>query len=166
MRAKDTNPINRSLVVCIGNALAADDAVGPRVFDALHSKDLPKEVRVVLLGTQGIALLDELRGENLLVVVDAVRFGGPAGTLYLKDQAALKPAGGMPVTSHDIGLSEVLEVGKQLYPEKMPGKTVLVGIEGACFDALGAPLSPAVEAALGPAVDAVVEAVGQVDAAC
>jgi hydrogenase maturation protease len=152
--------MTRALVVCIGNALAADDAVGPRVHAELLGRTLPEHVALKLLGLGGIALLDELGGEETLVVVDAVRFGAAPGTLHVVDGAALGEACGMPVTSHDIGLGEVLAVGTRLFPERMPKKILLVGIEGACFDQLGAPLTREVEAALPAAVEAVLQSVG------
>lgn len=61
-------------------------------------------------------------------------------------------AGGLPVTSHDIGIGQVVSVGGQIFPERMPEKVVLVGIEGECFDQPGVPLTPEVEAAIPDAV--------------
>ncbi len=145
--------MRRALVVCIGNRLVADDAAGPKVYDALVRRGLAHHVELKLLGTGGISLLDELHGEELLVVVDAVRFGAPPGTLHVLDWNHLADsAGGLPVTSHDIGIGEVMSVGNQIFPDRMPEKVVLVGIEGECFDQLGVPLTPEVEAAIPRAV--------------
>lgn len=136
-----------SLIVCIGNDLVADDGAGPAVFDALSRMSLPPSVRLVNLGLGGIALLDELDGEDSLVVVDAVMLGDPAGTVHVIDWDAL-PEAGQAVTAHGIGVREALAVGCRLFPERMPKSVGLVGIEGRCFDGLGEPLSPEVAGAV------------------
>ncbi len=154
--------MNRALVVCIGNDLVADDAVGPRIHDALRDRGIPPKVGLKRLGVGGIALLDELHGEELLVIVDAVGFGEPPGTLYVLEGSDFAVTEGMPVTSHDIGLLEVISVGSALYPERIPKRIVLVGVEGACFDQLGGAMTPAVAAAVRPAVEKVLELVDRV----
>ena len=146
-----------ALVVCIGNTLVADDAFGCAVYDALTARHLPDDVRLVQLGLGGIRLLDIVAGEPILVVVDAVRMGVPPGTLHLLDWRDLKATQGDPVVSHDIGLGDAIQIGYQLLPDKMPRRIHLVGAEGACFDQLGAPLTPAVAAAIPAAVKAVCE---------
>lgn len=148
-----------SLVVCVGNALVADDAAGPAVHEALLALGLPAATSLRLLGVGGLALLDELGGEELLVAVDAVHLGAPPGTVHEMDFDAL-PKAGPAVTSHGIGLREAIEVGRRLYPERMPRRVVLVGIEGRCFDGLGEPMSPAVAAAIPAAAERVRELVG------
>ena len=136
------------LVVCIGNRLVGDDGVGPAVFDVLADARLPENVSLMLLETRGIGLLDELDGQSLLAVVDAVRFGTPPGTLHVLNREELSAAVRMPVTSHDIALTEALAVGERLFPERMPSDVLFIGVEGKEFSLLGAPLSPEVAAAV------------------
>ena len=136
------------LVVCVGNRLVGDDGVGPAVFDALTDFPLPENVSLTLLETRGIGLLDELDGQSLLAVVDAVRFGTPPGTLHVLNGEELASAARMPVTSHDIALTEALAVGERLFPERMPSEVIFIGVEGKEFSLLGASLSPEVEAAV------------------
>jgi hydrogenase maturation protease len=145
----------KALVVCIGNALVGDDAFGPKVYETLIERGLPDDVDARLLGLGGIGLIDEMDGEDTLVVVDAVIFGTAPGTLHVVNWPDLKGAGGMPVTSHDVGLSEVMAVCARLFPERMPGKVILVGVEGRCFNQVGAPLTPAVCKAVPKAAEAV-----------
>lgn len=130
-----------ALIVCIGNDLAADDGVGHAVYHALVKKELPAGTRLRLLGVGGMDLLEEIEGEDRLVVVDAVRFGVAPGTIHILDWAQLPSLQARPVSGHGIGIREAIEVGRCLYPEKTPRYVHLVGIEGKCFDILGADLS-------------------------
>lgn len=147
----------RLLVVCIGNELVADDGAGWAVYRALAELGLPSSVRLAFLGLGGIDLLEELDGEDLLVVIDAVQLGGAPGTVHRLVWGNLPLAPARPVSGHGIGVREALEIGARLYPERVPGDTLLLGIEGRCFDRLGQGLSPEVA----KAVPEVVEIVGR-----
>jgi hydrogenase maturation protease len=61
-----------------------------------------------------------------------------------------------PVSGHGIGIREAIAVGKKLYPERVPEKIYLVGIEGSCFNPLGVGLTAEVARAVPVAVAAVV----------
>ncbi|MFO0584363.1 MAG: hydrogenase maturation protease [Anaeromyxobacter sp.] len=144
----------RALVVCVGNPLVGDDAVGCAVHEALASRPPAPGVQLEFVAVGGLRLLDLLDAQPLLVVVDAVELGAPAGTVHVLPWEALPP----PVTattSHGVGLRETMEVGAALQPERMPGRAYLVGVEGRSFDALGAPMSPEVAAAVQGAAEEV-----------
>jgi hydrogenase maturation protease len=143
------------LVACVGNGLAGDDGAGEAVYRQLQADRFPVPVQLVMLGLGGMALLDYLRGQRLLVVVDAVQLSGQAGTLHILDGERIQSTGSQAVSLHGIGLKDTLTVSQTLYPESTPRETVLIGIEGKCFNELGAPLSEEVAAAIGPAVAAV-----------
>ncbi len=153
--------MRQALVVCVGNSLVGDDAAGCAVHEMLAARPLPDGVRLELLGVGGLRLLDELRGEDVLIAADAVQLGAPAGTVHVLAWEEL-PAAGAAVTSHGVGLRETIEVGRLLFPGVMPTRTFLVGIEGRVFDQIGAGLSPAVAAAIEPAVAAVRDLVERV----
>lgn len=138
---------NGALVACVGNALVGDDAVGSAVYNRMVRRPL-RGVRLINMGCGGISLLEQLDGEPLLVVVDAVQFGAAPGTIHMLPLGMFPPAGGPAVSAHGIGLREALEVGGILSPGQMPRQAVLVGIEGRCFDALGARMSRAVARAV------------------
>ena len=59
------------------------------------------------------------------------------------------------ISAHGIGLRETVEIGLALYPERMPKRIVLVGIEGRCFDLPREHMSQAVAEAVDPAVNRV-----------
>lgn len=147
----------RALVVCIGNELVADDAVGHAVFTQLAELGLPGNVRLEYCGVGGIALLELLTGqEELMIVVDAVQLGDPIGTVRLWSWDELPVLeGGSAISAHGIGLKDTLVIGRTLYPERMPRQILLVGVEGRCFDQLGSAMSPEVAAAVPLAVAAI-----------
>lgn len=149
--------MTRTLIACVGNSLAGDDAFGRRVFEKLRQTALPPDLRLEHLELGGLGLLDLLQGQQLLIVVDALRLGTPAGTLHVLPWRQLSSAAGLPVTSHDLGLREAIEIGLLLHPERMPADIFLVGVEGGCFERLGKGLSPEVEAAVGPALRRILE---------
>jgi hydrogenase maturation protease len=144
-----------SLVICIGNELVADDAIGFEVHARLGAR-LRDDVRLVFCGVGGLALLDLLDGtEDAMVVVDAVSLGAPVGTVRCMALADLPWATGNPISAHGIGLRETLEIGEALYPERMPRSVTLVGIEGRCFDRPREHMSPEVADSTERAVRAV-----------
>lgn len=150
----------RVLVVCIGNELVADDGVGWVVYQELRRLELPQGVRLVFLGLGGIDLLEELDGEELLLVVDGVQLGAPPGTVHRLGWEDLPQAPARPVSGHGIGVREAITIGRRLYPQRVPAETRLIGIEGRCFDRLGQGLSPEVAGAVPEAVGIVASLAG------
>lgn len=142
----------RSLVICIGNDLVADDGVGSKIYQELLAKDLPCSVRLLFLGLGGLDLIEEMEGEENLIVVDAVQFGVAVGTVHNIAWKDLPHMENRPVSGHGIGVREALDICKRLYPERMPKKCALIGIEGSCFNELGGSLSPAVASSVPQAV--------------
>ena len=148
--------MRRVLVVCIGNQLVADDGIGQVIYEQLCSRQLPDQVRLRFLGLGGIDLIEELAGEDVLLVVDGVQLGGKVGDIVELDWSELPASQGRPVSGHGIGVREAIEVIGRLYPERRPKKVILVGVEGGCFDKLGVGLSEEVAAAIPKAVARIV----------
>lgn len=119
----------RAIVICIGNELVADDAAGYEVFNRLAHI----EARLVYCAVGGIDLLPLLDGESDMIVVDAVQLGAAPGTIHLIPWDAL-PENDNAISAHGLGLRETIEIGRLLYPEKIPRRITLVGIEGRCFN--------------------------------
>lgn len=138
-----------ALVVCIGNELIADDAVGYEVYCRLQGMELLEGTRLEFAGVGGIALLDHLTGsEQALIVVDAVQFGAPAGTIHQLSWDEIPAFDNAAISAHGIGLKEAVEVGKILCPEKLPSSIMLFGIEGRCFNQTRGFMTPEVAAAV------------------
>lgn len=125
-----SNSDRRTIVVCIGNELIADDAVGFEIFNRLEGHG---NVRLEFRGVGGIDMLPLLDGETDMIVVDAVQFGAAPGTIHVIPWDSL-PRSSSAVSAHGLGLRETMEIGATLYPGEMPERITLVGIEGRCFN--------------------------------
>jgi len=146
-------PVEGTLIVCIGNDLVADDAAGYEIYLRLQNLALPVEVRLEYAAVGGIALLDRLTGrESTMIVVDAVQFGSPPGTIHCLNWDELPDLGVGALSGHDIGLRETVAIGRLLYPEKLPERILLVGVEGRCFNRTRDAMTPETSAALDDAV--------------
>ena len=119
----------RTIIICIGNELVADDAVGFEIYNRLAGC----HVRLEFCSVGGIDLLPLLDGETDMIVVDAVQLGAPAGTIHIIPWDEL-PGDSSAISSHGLGLREAMEIGSILYPGTMPERVTLVGIEGRCFN--------------------------------
>ncbi|MBN2343995.1 MAG: hydrogenase maturation protease [Deltaproteobacteria bacterium] len=144
--------MKRIKVLCIGNSLVADDAFGPQIYEYFSGRSYPEHVTFHLLGVGGLDLLGHFEGEDLVVVVDAMNTGKSPGTVRVIPWQQIEKVDGAPVTSHDIGLDEVMKVGRKLQPELMPEEVFFVGVEGKNFTGVGQALSKEVKAAFPIAV--------------
>jgi hydrogenase maturation protease len=140
-----------TLVVGLGNPDRGDDGVGPAVAERVRELRLP-DVEV-LVEDSPASLPDVWEDADIVVVVDAVQSGRPAGSVTTIDATdePLPPWDGSGGT-HGFGLSATVELARAL--ETLPRRLVVIGVEGSSFT-VGAPLSPAVADALADAVDAV-----------
>ena len=133
------------LVVGLGNILLGDEGAGVHtVRRIIETSRLPPGVEVMDGGTAGYALIDRFGGFDRLVIIDAVRGGGPPGRIYrlgTEDLAGRDYAG---LSGHQIGLPEVFALAERL--GELP-ETTIFGIEPGRID-YGTGLSPEVEEAV------------------
>jgi hydrogenase maturation protease len=141
----------RVLVAGVGNLFLGDDGFGPAVIAMLGEERLPPAVTAVDYGIRGVHLsYDLLDGWDELILVDALPGDGPPGEVHVlavsEDDVEAAPAA---VDAH--GLSPVAVLGSlRALGGRLP-RTVVVGcIPGTVAEGIG--LSPAVAAAVGPAV--------------
>jgi hydrogenase maturation protease len=124
IREKADVPIT---VVGAGNWLISCDRVGPRVL-ALCAERFGDGVELFDSGSAGLALLDCIRGQELMLVVDACKWGGRRGEIRVLDvDRASDPSSGFSV--HQLGPLETLAVARQLTPEKLPRHVRLIAVE-------------------------------------
>jgi len=139
-----------ALAIGIGSE-RGDDAAGFAVVRALAGR-LPPGAAAAELHGDPTALLERWRGAAAVVLVDAVRGCGPAGSLHRFDASREPiPAPAGPGT-HSLGFAAAIELARRL--GELPERVVAIGIEGAEF-ALGDSLSAPVAAAIEPAAEAV-----------
>lgn len=144
----------RTIIVCIGNELIADDAVGFEVYKRLATCN----ARLEFCSVGGIDMLPMLNGETDMIVVDAVQFGRTPGTIHVIPWDSL-PRSSSAISAHGLGLRETIEIGNILYPQAMPERITLVGIEGRCFNRTREHMSEEVCNAISMAVKTVEELV-------
>ncbi|MBZ0135423.1 MAG: hydrogenase maturation protease [Planctomycetes bacterium] len=133
-------------VVGIGNSDRGDDAVGLLVVEALRA-DPPTGVELLTSRGDMLALLDQIDGADLVVLVDAVVSGAAAGTILRIDatDGAVKQQLSQFTSTHAFNLAEGIELARSL--GRMPGRLVVYGIEGVEFG-MGQPPGTAVRDAI------------------
>jgi len=114
-------------VVGAGNWMLTHDRIGPAVLENIKGRYGP-QVELRTVGTHGLGLLDELRGQDLLLVVDACILGGDPGQVHVMDPDLEAPMGRQS-SVHQIGPLEVLALCSRLTPEALPGRTRLLLVE-------------------------------------
>lgn len=120
----------------VGNWLVAEDRVGPLVLDAIAER-YGDAVDRIDLGTGGLTLLDHLRAQDLLIVVDACKGRGESGQVFLEED---RPVGEDPrgVSLHQIGPREALEIAREIAPQSLPVRVVWLLVETEGLDEDGA----------------------------
>ena len=138
-------PRPETLILCLGNDLRADDAVGWKVADRLESAPPPGAI-VRKSALSGMYLLDELIDFDRVIVVDAVqtRAGTPGDVLSFGIAGLESPPGPSP---HAIGLPTVLRIARR-YGLRLPSRIDVVAIEVADVETLGCGLTAPVAAAV------------------
>jgi hydrogenase maturation protease len=147
-------------VLCLGNELVRDDGVGIRVGRILMGLPLPPEVRIELAPQLGFDLLEVVAGADQVVLVDAMSTGRAPGTCVTLKGTAIERYSAGAAASHTIGIAELMELAHRLAPARGPCALRFVGVEGVSFEDYGLELSPAVQAALPAAVEAVLRILG------
>ncbi len=131
------------LVMAVGNILRQDDGFADAVLRHLEGCELPEGVELFDAGTSAIDLMEVFDRRDKLVVIDAVRGGQPAGTLYRFSPEEVE-SGALPMNSlHQVGLLETLTLGELVGCK--PAETVVIGCQPE-QTGLGIGLSDAVRA--------------------
>ena len=143
----------RTLVAAFGNELRADDGFGLRVLEALVPHvDARPWVELLPVGTAGIRLSQHLLGSyDHLIILDAMRRGAPAGTLYVLevDEVTSDEQVDLHLATPVRALSLARELGA------LPATIHMVGCEPESVDDLSTELTPRVAAAVAAAADTV-----------
>ncbi len=118
--------MGRKVILGIGNLLLKDEGVGVHAVRLLEEKGVPEGVEVVDGGTLGFDLLGIFEGTDKVVVIDALRGGGEPGTIYKVRPEDLKEDKRQPLSLHQIGFLEVMEMARLLGFET---EVVIIGVE-------------------------------------
>jgi len=133
-------------ILCLGNDLLADDAVGRAAADSL-ARAAARDVEVVYAPSAGFALLDHVTGMGQhLVLIDAIHTGlADPGTIHeLREADLAAPAGSSP---HYVGLLEVLQLARAL-DLGAPDDVTVLAVETADEITVGGAMHPLVRSAI------------------
>ena len=140
------------LVLGIGNVLWADEGFGVRAVEALHRRwEMPANVSVIDGGTQGVYLLDHVCSAERVIVLDAIDFALPPGTLRVFRDADVPEGSGAAMSLHQATFQELLSLAR--VRGRFPARITLIGVQPAVLDDLGGSLSAPVRARLDEAVE-------------
>lgn len=146
----------RVLVIGVGSPDRGDDGVGPVVAAEVGRCSLPGVE--ILVQQAPVDLLDAWGGAHTVVLVDAVSTGAEPGAVTVLDATSRPLPVGVGVSgTHGLGVADMVELTRRL--GRLPERLVVVGVELSDCSA-GRSLSPAVRAAVAPAVGAVLAALG------
>ena len=144
-----------ALILGIGNILLHDEGVGVRAIEELEQRfSFPAGVELVDGGTCGLELRDTICGRDLLLIIDAMKHGGPPGTVYRLDDHQVPAHFHSRISPHQLGISDLLATIS--LTGSLPPRMILLGVEPADLST-GLGLSPEVAGGLEKVVRAVVE---------
>jgi hydrogenase maturation protease len=133
------------LILGVGNLLLSDEGVGVHVARRMMEMDLPPQVRVVEGGTDGFGLMHVLLEAGRIILIDAVKGGGPPGSIYRFEIEDCPPFPDIFKTSvHQISILEVINLSGLIGSTP---RTTVIGIEPECLG-MGMELSPKIEATI------------------
>lgn len=136
----------RIVVLGCGNPNRSDDGVGPHVIARLRLLDLPAQVALHDVGTDGMAVLYRTRGATHMIVVDARAPGGSPGAIYEVPGEVLAAPPRHGAGLHEFRWDHALHAGRLIHREEFPGAVKVLLVEAESL-ALGLSLSPPVAAA-------------------
>ncbi len=145
--------MDKILIIGIGNLLCRDEGIGVHVIERMKAMELPGHVELLDIGTSTMDLISYLEGVRKLVVIDAMEAGGIPGTIYKCRPEDLVPAEGGPISLHEIGLLETLDMAKK---KGLEIDTVIFGVEPKVLD-WGTDLSDEVKSKIPAIIEAVLK---------
>jgi len=140
----------RITVLGVGCTLFTDEGFGVHAVTEMEARyDFPDHVSLVDGGVLGLGLLGVITDADHLIVVDAVRNGGPPGTLYRLEGDAIPARIRAKNSLHQVDLLEALALCQAL--DHVP-ETVIIGVEPADIETLGLEMTPAVRERMGDVI--------------
>jgi hydrogenase maturation protease len=141
------------LILGIGNLILRDEGVGVHAVRELEGRKLPAHVEVIDGGTYLMDLLSVIQEAERIIVIDALRGKGEPGTIYRVFPDDLMAETERTLSLHQVGLLDVLGMGRQLGGEP---EVVIIGVEPKEIS-WGMELTSEVEAKIPQVVEAVLE---------
>jgi hydrogenase maturation protease len=148
----------RARVIALGQAARGDDGVGPAVLDELHRRGVPADVEL-RHAPDATAVLPLLETRTAVLIVDAA-VGPQPGEVIELEPDDLPGCGARPISSHGIGLGEVVALARSLDSGHISPSIRIVAVTIAQPDTVRTGLSAAAAAAVDRAADRILQLVG------
>lgn len=113
-------------ILCIGSPTEPDN-LGFLAAHALMGRFDPEKVEVLALDRPGPRLIEHMRGADTVILVDAVKSGGGAGTLHKLEGRTLDGLIMHHTSSHGFGLAETLALADRM--GELPKHLKFIGLE-------------------------------------
>lgn len=127
------------IVLGIGNVLFSDEGLGVKVIKILEECfSFSEEVELIDGGVGGFFLIPYIERAKRLLIVDAIRGGGPPGTFYKFKNEDLPLNIAEKLSLHELSIKDILFLVS--LKGKMPEEIVILGLEPKVLD-LGEGLS-------------------------
>jgi len=131
----------RTIVIGVGNLLRCDDGAGIHVITHLENLHAPVDVVDAAMGS--VEILEAMKGYDEAYIIDAIKSGGKPGTV---SKVELKEGSLLSIYySHGVDLATTLQLGYQLYGDKLPKRITLLTIEAKDTTTLSEQCTPEVE---------------------
>jgi len=135
------------LVLCLGNEILADDALGYRVAELVeHQPSVTGRVDVIFAARAGFALLDLMSGRTRVLIVDSIHLGAEPGTIHVFPMSIDAPGRNL-TCSHQLSLPAALALGFKLGYE-LPKQIDILAVEAGDISTLGGDMTPNVRASI------------------
>jgi len=102
-------------IVFIGNIFGGDDGIGPHMFKELKDHQELARFEVLELGVIGFDLLSEVKEDDHLIIIDALRANGDYGDIVQVDDEMLNADFSL-VSQHDFGVEQTTAMLKAYNP--------------------------------------------------
>ncbi|UUX93605.1 hydrogenase maturation protease [Methanoplanus endosymbiosus] len=145
-----TNSAKRTRVIGCGNPLMGNDGAG--VLAAEMLKELRPDIDTIEGGTGGIGLINDMEGFDRIIIIDAMLgIGENKGDIKIFYETP--PVIPSTMSIHDAGISEVIEVAKEIIPGI---EIITVGIEADFVEEYSEYIDPEIIAGIDKALKEIV----------
>jgi hydrogenase maturation protease len=139
-------------VVCFGNVWQGDDGFGIHVFRRLCERpSLPPQVKVFEAGIVGLSALAYLDDCRKAVIVDAMKTGGPIGSVQRLSLADFDLPD-QEFSLHSVGVNHLLTLLPVVFEGRTLPEVVIIGAEIGAVQPFTDILTPPLDAALERAI--------------
>ena len=104
-----------------------DDGFGFYVLEVLKRKELPDHVELIDAGTGGLNLLSFMENADKVIIIDAVSSGSEVGEICRFTYKDLPDPASMYFSLHELGLVDVLKIGKKVM--SITEDIIIIGVE-------------------------------------